>query len=136
MKKCPKCNSEVEDNFDMCWNCQYSFVDMDVLDVSEFQLICPTCNFVVEASSRMCPNCHHDLSDVEMEMRPQQLGDRSIDCLRCNVALKYRGNYRFHEGTRVGALGDLFELFTNRESFDLYSCPNCGKVEFFLPQID
>lgn len=25
MKNCPNCNSEVEDNFNICWNCNYSF---------------------------------------------------------------------------------------------------------------
>ncbi|MDO8928817.1 MAG: hypothetical protein Q7W54_07500 [Bacteroidota bacterium] len=58
-----------------------------------------------------------------------------IDCLRCKISMSYNGNVRFHEGTRMGAFGDLFELFTNRESFDLYFCPKCGKVEFFLPQM-
>ena len=33
----------------------------------------------------------------------------------------------------TGLFGNLFELFQNRESFDLYVCPKCGKVEFFIP---
>jgi len=45
----------------------------------------------------------------------------------------YSGSYKFHEGTRIGALGSVFELFVNRESFDLYLCPKCGKIEFFTP---
>jgi hypothetical protein len=46
----------------------------------------------------------------------------------------YKGAFKFHEGTRMGVMGDLFELFTNREEFDLYFCPKCRKIEFFLPQ--
>jgi hypothetical protein len=38
----------------------------------------------------------------------------------------------FHEGTRWGLLGELGELFVNRESFDIYVCPRCGRVEFFV----
>jgi hypothetical protein len=136
MKKCPKYNSEVDDNFALCWNCQYSFVDKKVLDSSDFKLICPKCNNEIESSLNYCPLCHNDLSEINKENGISPQGPKSIDCLKSKVDLDYQGNYRFHEGERVGALGNLFELFTNRESFDLYSCPNCGKVEFFLPGFD
>ena len=56
----------------------------------------------------------------------------SIDCLRCQVKMAYSGKYEFHEGMNTGVLGNLFELFQNREAFDLYVCPKCGKVEFFV----
>ena len=58
-----------------------------------------------------------------------------IQCPRCNTALKYLGTKKFHEGTRLGFLGDLGELFVNRESFDVYVCPRCGRVEFFVDGI-
>ena len=57
----------------------------------------------------------------------------SIDCLRCQVKMAYSGKYEFHEGMNTGVLGNLFELFQNREAFGLYVCPKCGKVEFFVP---
>lgn len=47
--------------------------------------------------------------------------------------MHYSGEYKFHEGTRTGMFGNLFELLTNREKFELYICPRCGKVEFFTP---
>ena len=60
---------------------------------------------------------------------------RQITCLRCKVVpMRFSGNYKFHEGTRFGAMGNLLELFVNKETFDLYVCPKCGKVEFFTPQ--
>ncbi len=55
---------------------------------------------------------------------------KTLQCLRCEDTMVYQGNFKFHEGSRVGVFGDLLELFTNRESFDLYVCPKCGKVEF------
>lgn len=70
MKNCPKCNSEVEDNFKLCWNCNYSFTEKQIVEIEEF---------------------------------------------------------------KTGVFGNIFELFVNRESFDLYICPKCGKVEFFTP---
>lgn len=98
MKICPNCHEEVEDNFEICWKCNYSFTDGKILDLES-------------------------ADDA----------GRVIDCLRCHVRMVYSGEYKFLEGTRLGALGNLFELFQNREVFDLYVCPKCGKVEFFSP---
>ena len=44
----------------------------------------------------------------------------------------YDGNRKFHEGARWGVLGDLGELFVNKEGYMVYVCPNCGKAEFFF----
>jgi hypothetical protein len=55
-----------------------------------------------------------------------------LQCVRCATKLDYVGTKRFHEGTRWGVLGDLGELFVNRESFDVFVCPRCGRVEFFV----
>ncbi|MDP4207391.1 MAG: hypothetical protein Q8928_01125 [Bacteroidota bacterium] len=100
MKHCPNCQAEIEEAFEMCWNCCYSFTEERVIETGE--------------------------------ARP---GVRNINCLRCNIPLVFSGNFKFHEGVRTGVLGNLFELFVNRESFDLYICPKCGKVEFFTPLI-
>lgn len=133
MKKCPQCNAEVEDNFEICWNCQYSFVDGKILENNDFQLLCPSCNTAVDSSFEECPGCGQNLSIFKSGLVENQEEPRNIDCLRCNLPMAYQGNFKFHEGTRTGVLGNLFELFTNREEFILYCCPNCGKVEFFLP---
>ena len=101
MKTCPHCNAEVEDNFDLCWNCNYSFTEKKIIEINDLAL-----------------------------------GSREINCLRCDVKMLYSGEYKFHEGTRTGVFGNLFELFTNRERFELYICPKCGKVEFFTPGTD
>jgi len=100
MKICPNCNAEIEDNFEICWNCGYSLTENRII------------NF-------------------EQESLPNK---RGIECLRCNVKLLYSGVYHFHEGTRYGVLGNLLELLENKESFDIYVCPKCGKVEFFVPE--
>ncbi|MDD3080256.1 MAG: hypothetical protein PHH37_14310 [Paludibacter sp.] len=104
MKICPNCHEEVEDNFDLCWNCNYSFSEKQVIEISEI---------IVDDNQR------------------------EIYCLRCHsVKMKYAGNYRFHEGTNFGVLGNWLELFNNKESFDLYVCPECKKVELFLPEVE
>jgi hypothetical protein len=65
------------------------------------------------------------MSDVSNPMR----------CARCDTDLKYVGTKSFHEGTRWGLLGDLGELFVNKESFDVYVCQRCGRVELFVDGI-
>ena len=56
-----------------------------------------------------------------------------ISCPRCTTLLEYAGTKRFHEGTRAwNFLGGVFELFKHREAFDVYACPRCGRVEFFV----
>jgi len=102
MKLCPNCHEEVEDNYDLCWNCNYSFIENKIVEIPE-----------------------------EIEPETSKL---KLDCLRCKTRMRYSGVYKFHEGTRLGIFGDLFELFTNRESFDVYVCPLCGKIEFFIPK--
>jgi Zn finger protein HypA/HybF involved in hydrogenase expression len=101
MKNCPKCNSEIENNFQLCWNCNYSFTEDKIIEIQDF-------------------------NEKQKE----------INCLRCNIPMIFSGNFKFHEGARTGVLGNLFEIFVNREKFDLYLCPKCGKVEFFTPGID
>lgn len=100
MKTCPNCNEEIEDNFDLCWNCNYSLSENKII---EFE----------------------DNSERK----------RKINCLRCpEVPMVSAGVYRFHEGINYGIFGDILEAFNNKEAFDLYICPKCGKVEFFSPR--
>jgi hypothetical protein len=58
-----------------------------------------------------------------------------ISCPRCTTSLDYVGTKKFHEGGRWGILGELGELFVNREHFDVYVCPRCGRVELFVDGI-
>jgi len=103
MNSCPNCNAEVEADFEICWNCNYSFIEKKTIDFGD---------------------------ETPLRLRRE---NKKIDCLRCKVPLTFHGNYKFHEGSRTGAWGDLFELLVNRESFDLYICPQCDKVEFYAP---
>lgn len=101
MKNCPNCKAVVDDHFEVCWNCNYSFESEEIIE----------------------------FKDVA------QTGTRSLNCLRCDTEMHFSGNYKFHEGTRSGVLGVIGELLVNRESFDIYVCPNCGKVELYSPHI-
>jgi hypothetical protein len=56
-------------------------------------------------------------------------------CPRCDTGLEYVGTKAFHEGARWGFLGELGELFVNKEQFDVYVCKRCGRVELFVDGI-
>ena len=55
-----------------------------------------------------------------------------INCVRCAGQMYYLGIRDFHEGTRVGVFGDIFELFQNREEMEMFACGKCGRIEFFV----
>jgi len=133
MKRCPECHADVDDNYDICWNCQYSFSENRVLKSSDFELVCPKCNAKVGSSEVYCPNCFFNLTQLEKNETSTSFESKNFSCLRCNVPLDFKGIAHFHEGPHIGALGSLFELLENKESFALFVCPQCGKVEFFLP---
>lgn len=56
-------------------------------------------------------------------------------CSRCETDLSYVGTKSFHEGKRWGVLGELGELFVNKQHFDVYVYNRCGKVELFIDGI-
>lgn len=55
-----------------------------------------------------------------------------INCVRCDSPLYFLGIREFHEGTRIGFLGDIAELFQHREELEMFACGSCGHVEFFV----
>jgi hypothetical protein len=59
----------------------------------------------------------------------------NLKCMRCfDTNMIYNGTERFHVGSNSAPfiLGDMGELFVSKQVFDVYYCPNCGKVEFFF----
>lgn len=137
MKRCPHCKTELEDQYDICWNCQYSFSLEKVLRENDFKVVCPSCQNEIDPALKFCPYCKHDLTSCsEFNHNLSGKSALQIDCLRCHVPMSFGGNKKFHEGPKLGAMGDLLELFENRESFDMYYCSKCGKIEFFLPYAD
>jgi hypothetical protein len=109
MWKCGKCGEMVESAFDTCWNCGTS---KDGVEDPAFVRLAKQ----VDSPPAEKP---------EVQARP-------IACLRCNEQLEHLGTKHFHEGRNWGVLGELGELFVKRDRFDVYACPRCGRVEFFV----
>ena len=102
---CPKCGDRVDDNFGSCWNCQ----------------------------TERPENVEMSEGNVE-DVNSQDEGiSEPLVCPRCAIELEFMGTKNFLEGThRAAWLGDLF---VNRERLDVYACPRCGRVEFFVEGI-
>lgn len=108
MWRCLNCREEVEERFDACWNCEADrrgrLPAIRSLDRA------PT------ATARFLSEKH-----------------RSKRCLRCNITLKYAGTKEFDEGMRLDTFGLFFgELFANKTRLEMYLCPTCLRVEFFV----
>ena len=98
---------------------------------------CPNCKAETADNFNICWNCNYCFSEKQViDFEKEMENHRDINCLRCDTKMVYTGLHRFHEGTRWGVLGNLFELFVKKKSFELYACPKCGKVEFFAPLIE
>jgi len=95
---------------------------------------CPNCQAEIPKNYEICWKCNYDLISqrvIEREEHTEISESSDIDCLRCETPMEAKGKQRFHEGAQWGLFGELGHLFTNRESFEVYVCPNCSKVEFF-----
>ena len=38
MKNCPNCNSQIEDSFELCWNCNYSLIENRIVEIKDLHL--------------------------------------------------------------------------------------------------
>jgi len=56
----------------------------------------------------------------------------SMTCVRCETELDFVGTKKFQEDSAGGVWGAFGELFARRQRFDVYACPRCGRVEFFV----
>jgi len=56
---------------------------------------------------------------------------RNLDCLRCGTKMSYIRREKFQLGEAGWLLGDLPHLMSGAMELEVYSCPYCGKVEFF-----
>ncbi len=56
---------------------------------------------------------------------------RKLDCLRCQVPLAFIKTEKLQLGQTGWILGDLPNLVSGALEVDIYSCPKCGKLEFY-----
>ncbi|WP_133478223.1 hypothetical protein [Cognatilysobacter segetis] len=100
---------------------------------------CRRCSATNAADRALCRDCgawpDGSIDPATPEAAP---GGRVLDCLRCRQPMTFRGSQRFHEGSQAAPflLGGLGELLVNRQTFDVFACSGCGKVEFFVDSLE
>ena len=57
---------------------------------------------------------------------------RKLICLRCNGPMRFGSREKLQLGQTGWVLGDLPNLFAGAMSVDIYTCPGCSKIEFYL----
>jgi hypothetical protein len=110
MWKCLNCSEDVPDNLAVCWNCEADKLGV-VPSVAE----------------------KNDESELKQFLSEKH---RPKNCIRCNSALTFTGTKAFREGTNWGMLGDFGEFFDGHLSLEMYVCPKCLRVEFFVSEPD
>ncbi len=58
----------------------------------------------------------------------------SLRCLRCDTKMNHIRTEKLQFGQTGWFLGDLPNLIAGAMAVDIYSCPECRKVEFFLAE--
>jgi predicted amidophosphoribosyltransferase len=86
MWKCPSCGERVEDDFEMCWNCQTEKDSSSVVtevedDLQEWE--CTACGANVSSETDTCPSCGADIR--EREANQNALG--STFCRNCAAVM-------------------------------------------------
>jgi hypothetical protein len=72
---------------------------------------------------------------------PPNLGENAAEdelpCLRCETPLVFVADREFREGSGglEFAFGRLGALFGSSTRLEIWACPSCGQVEFFLPGV-
>lgn len=59
------------------------------------------------------------------------MNKRALKCLRCNAEMEYVMTERIQLGQTGWILGDIPNLIAGSMEVDIYSCHDCGKIEFF-----
>jgi hypothetical protein len=102
MTTCPSCSSERVEGFDVCWNCNYDFINKKIAEVKSNPTL-------------------HELESA-----------KEIDCLRCKIPMEFKSSLEFHEGNDYGILGELGHFLNSKLKLKMYICPSCHKVEFYV----
>ena len=63
------------------------------------------------------------------------LAGGKMDCLRCGSPMQYKGDDQLQLGKTGFFTGSLSNLLSGALDVAFFECPNCGKIEFFNPEI-
>lgn len=59
------------------------------------------------------------------------MSNKKLNCLRCKGEMQYASTENLQLGKTGWLMGDLPNLIAGALTVDIYTCPRCGKIEFF-----
>jgi hypothetical protein len=95
---------------------------------------CPECGERHEPEFNECWGCGYVRgSGGDETLKETSVSDPMV-CPTCKLTLDFLGTKKFHEGSRAAPflLGEIGELLVKRESYDVYLCSRCGRIELFM----
>lgn len=106
MWQCSNCGEQVENSFDVCWNCQTDKGDLITsLGAEPKSWECDACGADVEFEDTICPSCGADISEIA---GPQ------IFCPKCGARVDDDAEFCSSCAERISAS-------------NVVNCPSCGK---------
>ena len=88
MWRCLKCGEEVEDHFELCWNCQAN-----------------------RRGLRPFKQLVEDVPEDERVKARVNKKHKPINCLRCSTILNYAGSRRLQQGPAFGVFEEVVEMY-------------------------
>ena len=61
---------------------------------------------------------------------------QKLNCLRCDIPMEYVTRESFQKGECGAWVGNLNFSFRGGYEMEVYRCPKCGKLEFFMPGVE
>lgn len=61
---------------------------------------------------------------------------REIRCLRCNELMQFYKRDEIQLGTAGFLMGNIDNIVSGSVDTEMYACPICGKLEFFLAKTE
>ncbi|MBO5587924.1 MAG: hypothetical protein J5915_12645 [Acidaminococcaceae bacterium] len=89
----------------------------------------------MEKSADMRYNKLLNFAGVTGDSDEPGLAGGEMDCLRCGSPMRYRGDDQLQLGKTGFFTGSLSNLLSGALDVAIFECPNCGKIEFFNPEI-
>ena len=101
---------------------------------------CPNCKEEVPSQYDICWNCNYNfisknIHNFESTADRYIVEPKKLKCLRCQNAMSYVKSIGIAEMPTWSLFGEDGHSFNKNNSFDIYMCLNCYKVEWFAPMV-
>jgi len=139
---CPECRQELSVEMidvNMCFLCG-CIIDKSLFEntsnnneENNDEMENSTCNSVKEESNlESCDDKTNNVAGLNLTNNEIE-AEKKLECLRCNSKMYYLMTEKIQLGQTGYLLGNRSNIIAGSIQLEIYTCPSCGKVEFFQP---